>query len=202
MTPFERFMGRIFGAATAILITCATMSLGMRAAAESPASGSAPPPPTVAAEPGAAAGGELTRTSWEFSPYRVQVYVKAAPSPDAAPFRLSEFTAALDAQRQSLLGGVWKLTVSAAPAKLPWDRADAFDRVTADQVAVSATDFDKIMLLGLTSDAAGTTIAVRELDLRTRLWRRDHDPQLERFAFAGRRPASFVACFQPACADR
>ena len=153
---------RRFAIATLGAVVFATIAVVARFAA-------ADNPPAVAPLT-ASAGGSALRGSWEFSPYRVLIYVKSTASPRAAPLRLAEFAAALDSEREKQLGGVWKLTVSAAPAKLPWDQPGEPQRVTADQIAASPTAQDKVFLLGIDARAAETVLTVRELDVRTGLW--------------------------------
>ncbi len=160
---------RTFASATLGAVAFATIAVVARFAAADNPSASAPPS-SSASSPTTSAGGPALRASWEFSPYRVLVYVKSTASPRAAPLRLAEFAAALDSEREKQLGGIWKLTVSAAPAKLPWDLPGEPQRVTADQLAVSPNSQDKVLLLGIDGAAAETVLTVRELDVRTGLW--------------------------------
>ena len=62
------------------------------------------------------------------------------------------------------------MTVVAAPAKFHWNHPDDPGHVTAEEIAASPTEYDKVMLLGLGADAAGATITVHELDVRTGIW--------------------------------
>jgi len=153
----------------AALCAAAAIALNLRfvAAENAPAGATASP---AAAAPTSSASGAALRASWEFSPYRVLVYVKSDNSPRAAPLRLAEFAAALDREREKQLGGVWKLAVSAAPAKLHWDLPGELRRVTADEIAVSPTAQDKVFLLGIDNAGADSMLTVRELDVRTGLW--------------------------------
>ena len=110
-------------------------------------------------------------TAWEYSPYRIMIFVEIDASAEWTPKRRFDLTADIERRAHSFVGGLWRLTTREAPAELHWDSATGISRVSDDQLPQAALDADKIMLLGL---AAGQdeqpSMHAREFDVRTRIW--------------------------------
>lgn len=107
---------------------------------------------------------------WELWPYHVQVVVAVGDSP-SLPSRLKEeLPALLQARIAAVVGGTWKLEVTAALADLRQEILDGIEVVTQEVLPATATEFDKVILLAIAADDGGMHIRARELDVITGLW--------------------------------
>jgi hypothetical protein len=109
-------------------------------------------------------------TPWEYAAYRIVVFIKIDPSAEWSPKRRADLTELIEKQARALVGGLWRLKASEAPAELHWDSAAEIGRVESDRVPKTALEADKVMLLGLTEANGRLTIRTRELDVRTQVW--------------------------------
>ncbi len=110
-------------------------------------------------------------TAWEYSPYRITIFVEIDASAEWTPKRRFDLTADVERRAHSFVGGLWRLTAREAPAELHWDSATEISHVSADRLPQTALDADKVMLLGLAAGRDGQqSIHAREFDVRTRIW--------------------------------
>ncbi len=114
------------------------------------------------------------QATWEYSPYSVQVWLAMDNAAELTPVLAQRIGQAVSDRAWVVAGAAWQVNIAACPAALAWDAARYPDRVTVDAVLALAPDLikqdDKLFLLGIRDELTGLTIAVRELDCRTRLW--------------------------------
>ena len=111
------------------------------------------------------------RSVWELTPYRVQLFVAAAPEPElAAGPTADDLPDELADRINALVGAPWELSVEAAPADLRRKMIRDIESVVLDSLPEGCLDCDKVILLTVVPTANGHRVAARELDVRTRLW--------------------------------
>ena len=104
--------------------------------------------------------------SWELSPYRIHVMVRVASAVDWPAQRRQRLVAQLAPRASALLGGIWRLTVTAAPAEFPWGHAAEPAGIGLDALPAAALDGDKLMLLDVQPAGEQIKLWSRELDVR------------------------------------
>ncbi|HEX5102347.1 MAG TPA: hypothetical protein VFV87_00950, partial [Pirellulaceae bacterium] len=119
---------------------------------------------------------------WELTPYRIKLLV-AVEAAGGLPRDIESVLAQdLVARGAAVVGGAWRVDASAAPAELRHKLIHAIDTVSANEIAGSAGEYDKVILVGALQESGKVLIQARELDLVTELWnvvvRRDA-PQAE-----------------------
>ncbi len=136
--------------------------------------------------------------SWELSPYRVNVLLRIAPAADWPADRRARLIAQLTPRASALLGGVWRLTVDAAPPAFPWSHAADPAGIGLDAIPAAALEADKLLLLAVEPDGEQIKLWTRELDVRTQLW---GPPQARSVAQAADLPQEAIrtlwAAFRP-----
>jgi hypothetical protein len=126
---------------------------------------------SAAANPTAHAAEAAHSAGWEFSPYRIVVYVEFDAAPDWASDARGTFVSELESRTRSFIGGVWNLKAVEAPADLRWNSTADIARVAGDSVLAAALDADKLMLVGVGQSIDGRReCRVREFDLRSESW--------------------------------
>ena len=110
-------------------------------------------------------------TPWEYSANRISLFIKIDPSDDWPPKRQADLIADVEHQARSVVGGLWRLKASEAPADAGWNSAIDVGHVEIDRLPNTALEADKVMLVGLGAETDGRrSIAVREFDVRTKTW--------------------------------
>ena len=117
-----------------------------------------------------AASPAVAQSVWELSPYRIQVFVAFAPLPELTPPLQDDFRNRLTERIDALVGAPWDVTVTPAAPELAHAITRSIDSVTIESLLKDSLAFDKVMLLAVTVGPEGHRVAVRELDLQTRLW--------------------------------
>jgi len=117
---------------------------------------------------------------WDYSPYEIEVWVSFDRSPEFTPRFQEEFSADLQDRCLAIIGSPWNARFGPPVASLATDCAADMELVTADRIEAATRpsekkpskllEGDKMMLLSVTSDSIGYTVAARELDCRTRRW--------------------------------
>jgi hypothetical protein len=126
--------------------------------------------------------GQVSAQSWEFSPYRIQVWYGGLEVLDEYGLDPADFEQLLRQQARVVAGATWSLEFGEVPISLRPDLTNAIDRVSAEFVAAivdpppkddelaTADIIDKVFLLGLTQVRNRHQWSVREFDVRTRTW--------------------------------
>lgn len=126
--------------------------------------------------------GRLSAQSWEFSPYRIQVWYGGLDALDEYGLEPADFEQRLRQQARVVAGATWNLEFGEVPTSLRPDLTNAIDRVSTEFVAAivdpppkddelpTADIIDKVFLLGLTEVRNRHLWSVREFDVRTRTW--------------------------------
>ena len=116
--------------------------------------------PLVAAEPA---------TSWELSPYRIQLLIAVEPGGSLPRDLANDLRADLPARAAAVVGGSWQLDAALAPPDLHHALLTALAGVTAKRLPAESLVGDKLILLSVASVAGGCQIQARELDVSTGL---------------------------------
>ena len=108
-------------------------------------------------------------TSWELTPYRIQLCVLVQPSA-RLQLREADFAEQLAAQALAANGGPWQVTVNQkfASARNRWQR----ELPSADPPAAleAEANCDKVILVAIREQAGQFQLTAREWDATTRLW--------------------------------
>ncbi len=114
------------------------------------------------------------QSTWEYSPYRVTVWLAAEDSPELPESLRVRLRETIQDRAVVAAGAAWDVRVRACPPALRHDVLTRIDALTAEDIA--RTDAarlpidDKLIVLGVHAEPAGYRIQARELDCRTRTW--------------------------------
>jgi hypothetical protein len=122
-----------------------------------------------------AAAPVVPQRPWEYAPYRIQVWIALVPSPELTA-RLRERIAETIAQRADVVAGAtWDLRTVRCPPAVAAVTAQQIAAVTVEDVQAADPQLlkseDKLFLLRVRAEPDGWSLAARELDCPTRLWR-------------------------------
>jgi hypothetical protein len=109
-------------------------------------------------------------TSWELTPYRIQVLIAVEPGASVPRTLADELAADLPARAASIVGGAWQLEATVAPVELRHSLIHTLADVTADQLPAEALKKDKVVLLAVSDAGLGAPVQAREFDVTTGLW--------------------------------
>jgi hypothetical protein len=112
----------------------------------------------------------LADSVWEMLPYRVQVIVAVAPSPEWQPQLEADLCGELAARSDVVIGAMWDVAASVAPPTLRARMLAAVETVAFSELPRSCAEMDKVMLVAVTAVDAGYHVTARELDVRTQTW--------------------------------
>jgi hypothetical protein len=112
------------------------------------------------------------QASWEYSPYRNQVWIAFGPSPDLNAEVRDRVAQELVLRSQAILGPCWDLNIAEPPGELAVDLALDVELLAASELETHAEksllENDKLFLVQLGTNPRETVIRVREVDCRTR----------------------------------
>lgn len=112
--------------------------------------------------------------TWEYTPYRVQVWVALAPGADLTERLYERIARAMSEQAEVAAGVTWDISTQRCRAELLGDAVGALDLLTADAIKAVVPqllkDKDKLVLVSVREDPTGYLVQARELDCTTRLW--------------------------------
>lgn len=111
------------------------------------------------------------QAAWEYSPYRVRVWLALESVPQLPADLVAPWGARLQSRSEAVLGAVWQVETEPAPLALREDLLTRLDLLTPERVASVAKEAirnDKLYLAAIRTAPGGYEIAVRELDGRTR----------------------------------
>jgi len=110
------------------------------------------------------------QTVWELDSYRVQLLTAFAPTAELTPLLETSFGAELVERADTLIGGPWLVNAAKAEGSLHRQMLAGLDRVSFDDLGEPADDLDKVFLVRVAPDAGRWAVAVRECDVRTRVF--------------------------------
>jgi len=111
--------------------------------------------------------------AWIYSPYRMKVWFAVENQHSFTPFWRQQLDTVFQQQSWVIAGAPWNLRTDNAPPSIRASILRDLERITADELLASdekLTDSDKLMLVRITSDPNGYSIAAREFDIRTRIF--------------------------------
>ncbi|MDP6443939.1 MAG: hypothetical protein QGG36_23275 [Pirellulaceae bacterium] len=117
----------------------------------------------------------FAQVSWEFSPYAIRVWLAVDEQSQLSDAYVDQLREHLQIQAKVTFPAVWGLNAEVAPQAVRTDILRRPDVVTDEQVLASQSalvESDKLMIVGITGRRGSWRIAVRELDLHTRMWSR------------------------------
>ena len=149
----------------------------------------------------AAASAAPAPPSWEYSPYRLRVWVSQAPSTWLNSQTELAIRRALAQRAEIEAGAAWNLVLAPPPPQLSAAIFLHLGTLSADDIAraaPAALQDDKILLLSVEATAREYVLRARELDCHTRTWgpvveSRERHPGL----LADRAYATIVRAFAP-----
>jgi hypothetical protein len=110
---------------------------------------------------------------WEYSPYRVQVWLTAGPSAELNAPILDRLSDSLTTQIESLVGAPWRAEVLAPPPDLRTLILNDYSLLTPEVLEEKAPDvfkLDKLILLTIKTNPREYIVDAREFDCRVRLY--------------------------------
>ncbi|MEQ8784761.1 MAG: c-type cytochrome domain-containing protein [Pirellulaceae bacterium] len=123
-----------------------------------------------------AAGGARSvygQIEWEYSPYRIKVWLALDSAVELTPALRAEIKRQLETWSESWHGAVWTLEADDAPAELATDLVldpALVDVPRIEQIDAEVFRADKLMLAAVAVERDGYRLHVQELDCRTRVW--------------------------------
>jgi len=117
-----------------------------------------------------AAPAAAQQSVWEFTPYRIQVFVGFENSAELSPQVQEDLISAFQDRSNAVVGAVWDLTVTRAPLALHRTLMTDLETVTVEQIPPKSLEGDKVLLMTVTSTVAGYQVTARELDVHTQSW--------------------------------
>lgn len=114
----------------------------------------------------------LAQAEWEYTPYRVRLWIAVAGRTQLPPPVRHDLTTRIAARAETVFGAAWDARVEAPPAELG-ERLVADLDLPIKQLQAVAPDVlkgDKLIAVRLTKSEVGWDVESRELDCRTRLW--------------------------------
>jgi len=107
---------------------------------------------------------------WEFTPYRIQIYVAIGVAPELTAEAREDLIADLAARTNAIIGASWDLTITPAPPALHSALLADLEGVPNELLPKDALAHDKVILAAVVPERSGYRLAARELDVRTMTW--------------------------------
>jgi len=117
------------------------------------------------------ASAAAAQESWEFSPYKVRVWVAIDSSAGLTPAYRKQLDKTLEQRAESQMPAVWDLSTSSPPGALAAAMSldlNSVQRADVERVAADVLDCDKLMLLSVRATSRAFQVQAREMDGRTR----------------------------------
>ena len=111
------------------------------------------------------------RTTWEYSPYHVRVWLAAAADPELSPVLLARIRRTVLTETRLAAGATWHVDIEMAPEPIADSIVTSPELLTVDQIGKARENTfsnDKILLLGVQMRAGDYAASCRELDSATR----------------------------------
>jgi hypothetical protein len=129
--------------------------------------------PSTATTPAPGATAPTAVAPWEYSPYRIRVWIAASAAPEFHPLVLADLQQDLSRRADSVVGASWNITVESPPAPLASTIAYAPETLTTTEISKIQKEVlqgDKLVWISLQADAREIRVRARELDCHTRTW--------------------------------
>jgi hypothetical protein len=134
-------------------------------------------------------------TSWELTPYRVEICVIVEPSARLTPALEAVLREQLIAQVEAAFGGPWQVSASAPVTKLRGQLIRQLSLRDVSPEMKAKPDTDKLLVIGVQEKTDGFQVTARELDVASNRW---NLPALRTAAQASRLSAESFAALQAA----
>lgn len=111
--------------------------------------------------------------AWEYSPYRIRVWLAMDHSPLWTTRRVAELEQTLRHQLRTYAGATWRLHFERSPEMVRTLLLGSLHGLTYDQMLEadeSLREDDKLMVVSLRNEATRIVVEARELDISTRVW--------------------------------
>lgn len=109
--------------------------------------------------------------TWEYSPYRVRVWLAVRPSAALSDYVVGAILNELQVEAQLFAGATWRLAAEPAPESIRASLVTVLSSVDIPQIvgaSADALDQDKLLLLAVEEEEGEFRIACRELDCHAR----------------------------------
>jgi len=110
--------------------------------------------------------------SWEYSPYRIHVWLTTGPAAELNEPMHARMARELTRRAETMIGACWEVQVEDPPAPLAADVAFDLTLISAEDLEQHAAETllndDKIFLMNIGANAREYVVQVREADCRTR----------------------------------
>jgi hypothetical protein len=119
----------------------------------------------------ASPGATRAQDSWEYTPYRIRVWLAVRPSAAVSATLREDVLRTLEVLAPVYGGATWRLKAEVAPETIGSSMLAVLDDLTVEQVGAVAADAlsqDKLMLLCIREDQGRFVVTCRELDCTTR----------------------------------
>ncbi len=140
----------------------------------------------------ATAGGALGQETWEYSPYRVRLWLAVRDATTLSTRAQTELLEQIQKRSRLFAGATWRLEVQAAPSALTGTLTTLLDQVTVEQIAEvsqDALDQDKLILLTVGRQEDAYDVACRELDCHARSFSLVYRCRVQQLPLLGRQCA-------------
>lgn len=113
------------------------------------------------------------QATWEYSPYRIRLWIAFDRSPELTEQLREQIAASVQQRSYAIAGASWDIRVSACPATLRSEAARGLDRLTFEALEPAVKPRleidDKLIVLSVRAEPNGFRIQARELDCRSRI---------------------------------
>ncbi|MBN2295903.1 MAG: hypothetical protein JXM70_25960 [Pirellulales bacterium] len=107
---------------------------------------------------------------WELTPYKIRLIVAMQPTAGLDSRLQADLEAALLGRFETVIGAAWDVSTETASPQLRHQIVGDIAAVTAELLPKDHDEFDKIMLLAVTTGPMGYRVAAREFDVRTQVF--------------------------------
>ncbi len=114
--------------------------------------------------------GALAQSSWESTPYRVDVVLAIEDTPELNGVVASDLKAGLKQQIDAVIGPNWSVRVRPAEIDLHWQILDSLESISPSAITPEQLGMDKVLMIAVRTAADGIVIEARDFDCRTRRW--------------------------------
>ncbi len=111
-----------------------------------------------------------TRSVWELTPYRIQLIVAVEQVTKLPAGLQAELQQELIARIDSVVGTPWDVTPAVPSQALKRLLVSDIEMVAVESLPEESLEFDKVMLVSVTTAPPGYRVHSRELDVRTRVF--------------------------------
>lgn len=111
-------------------------------------------------------GRASAQTVWELTPYRIQLIVGLGPSGELNSRLLGDLRRGVIDRAEATVGVAWDVAAMDPSPRLRYRMTRSLDGLVVEDLPKECADFDKVMLLAVTSGPTGYNVDAREFDVR------------------------------------